>query len=169
MFNSQKDFEGHLAANYAEMDADASHSALIKTCGRPILPSASAHCPFCLESVLSRKKIRNHIGQHLADISLRALPTTVADTEFLEDEVSNNSTDSEHTTVDNEVSDSVTLNSVRKDFVSRVEDWKNDEVERFGSLLIHGEYDVVGTGRLSKKVRNYPMSYPSFIFLVYLR
>jgi hypothetical protein len=135
VFISQADFESHLAANYA--DAGVSLSALIKTCERPLLPSASAHCPFCLENVTSRKNIRNHIGQHLMDISLRVLPTTIEETDSSENELHNDSADSDHTTVGNE------LDNALKDFISRVEDWKHLNVNSIGNLLLYGVYDVI--------------------------
>jgi hypothetical protein len=164
VFSSQKDFESHLAASYAELNTSTSLPALTKTCERPILPSSSVHCPFCLEKVASRKKIRNHIGQHLADISLRVLPTTI---ESSEDEVHNESTDSEHTTVDNEVTGSDALDNALKDLLSRVEDWKNHHVNAFGNLLLHGAYHVVigdaGDGA-QKKVCIHPFA--SFIILI---
>jgi hypothetical protein len=164
VFSSQKDFESHLAANYAELDTSTSLSALTKTCERPILPSSSVNCPFCFEKVASRKKIRNHIGQHLADISLRVLPTTI---ESSEDEVHNESTNSEHTTLGNEVAGSDPLDNAFKDLLSRVEDWKGFDVNGFGNLLLHGAYGMtkgLTGGAAGKKVCIHPSA--SFVILV---
>ena len=81
VFSSLKDFEAHVKTNYAQSDATSSLEVLTIACERPILPSASALCPFCLENVGTRKKIRNHIAQHLMEISLRVLPTSLEDSE----------------------------------------------------------------------------------------
>jgi hypothetical protein len=161
VFTSQKNFEIHLAANYA--DAGASLPALIKTCERPLLPSASAHCPFCLENVTSRKNIRNHIGQHLADISLRVLPTTIEETESSEDEVHDESTDSEHTTVGNETAGRDLLDNALKDLISRVEDWKTLDVNSLGNLLLHGVSYIAARG-IRKQVSIQPIC--SFVIML---
>jgi predicted DsbA family dithiol-disulfide isomerase len=163
VFGSQEPFETHLAAHYAE-SAGASLTTLIETCERPTLPSASVQCPFCLEKVVSRKKIRNHIGQHLTDISLRVLPTTLEETESSENEPQNGSTDSEHTT-DEKIPMSAARDSLQEaleDLTIRVQDWKGHKVNSFGKLLFHGSYGVLT--RKSQAVPKNVSTHPAYHF-----
>jgi hypothetical protein len=74
---------------------------------------------------------------------LRVLPTTIEETESSEDEVHDESTDSEHTTVGNETIGRDLLDKALKDLASRVEDWKNLDVNSLGNLLLHGVYYIV--------------------------
>ena len=159
VFSSQPDFKGHIAINYANLGSISSLSTLIKTCERPILPSASVECPFCLEKVASRKKIRKHIGQHQLDLSLRALPISVAGAGFSDSDGDSDgdSTDSDNTIVgdvtggkhqatttqkENHNGEQETKTQLLKDFIRRVEDWKNLNVDQFGKFLQHGVYEV---------------------------
>jgi len=141
IFSSREPFEDHLAANYSE-SVGASLSTLIKTCERPNLPSASVHCPFCLENVASRKKIRHHIGQHLAGISLRVLPTSVEENEYSENEVHDESADSgpERTASKEEIA-RTSLDAAVEDLELRITNLGHNR-ESFGKLLLHGKYDV---------------------------
>jgi CspA family cold shock protein len=68
--------ETHLHSISGKQGKTATLPSLIKACERQILPNASAHCPFCNELVQKRERIKTHVGRHLADLSLRALPST---------------------------------------------------------------------------------------------
>lgn len=61
---------------HAELNDESLLSSLARTCEQQISPTASAQCPFCKEQVVSRQKIKSHIGRHQMDLSLRALPVS---------------------------------------------------------------------------------------------
>ncbi|KAK8022536.1 hypothetical protein PG993_013303 [Apiospora rasikravindrae] len=83
-FQSPEAFLAHLRHNHDEAISPDQIETFLIACERPCLDFEQQHCQFCNENLLSTHQYQRHIGHHLEQLALFALPAN-CDTEGAED------------------------------------------------------------------------------------
>lgn len=79
-FQSSDDLRGHLQTVHTESINAPQLDEVIQACERQSDMSQAAHCVLCGVKLASLKALNNHLGSHLEELALFALPPTIEDT-----------------------------------------------------------------------------------------
>ncbi|KAI3331719.1 hypothetical protein HD806DRAFT_478108 [Xylariaceae sp. AK1471] len=80
VFNNVDEFQGHLQKPYFDNLTREQQETFEKMCSKPDLKKASGHCPICTEvQIISAAQYYTHVGHHLEQLSLFALPRIAVD------------------------------------------------------------------------------------------
>jgi len=98
---SETNLRHHITSTHGsktELELDA----IIARCSRTRTPSRSSptNCPLCQEKIESVQKYQKHVGRHLVDLSLFALPSLDNDEEINKQNMSRVRYHTEHPTMD---------------------------------------------------------------------
>lgn len=73
-FGLQREFEDHMRQSHSNSFAEAQLPALVDMCQRPVDLDAETICPLCDESMPSCTQLQRHLGYHMEELALFALP-----------------------------------------------------------------------------------------------
>ena len=140
-------------------------STFIDMCSVPMRELTEVQCPFCQEIVVGTKYTEKHIGHHLEQVALFALPRSMFNDDDVEesddDQESNESEVSVHEILDSKVPDASVPDDNKppdemlEDLLRSVEDWKGHDPSSFGELIRYGVYWVSRKDRKGPQARFY--------------
>ena len=188
-FHTREEFKEHILVS-KPVDIDAMQiSAFMDMCSLPMRESSESQCPFCQGILEGAKSIEKHIGHHLEEVALFALPRSI----FNDDEGESDLESSIEPTakmldtgakdtgepVDYETTrdrtSEQTIPYVAEDWRIRileelkhsVIDWKGYDLASFGELLRHGTFPVTrdeGSSSGRKPKREVTGNYKAYLF-----
>ena len=165
IFQSRETFHEHLLKS-ANIDA-TQLSTFTDMCLVPMRDSTRSQCPFCQDILLGAKAIEKHVGHHLEEIALFALPRSMFndyddENSGLEpsNEPANEDSHVEAIDTNESTTDEVRYDEIVEDLRRSVEDWKGQDLASFGELLRHGTY-TVSKGSANGQIRK---TYAVFLF-----
>ena len=146
VFQSSEELTEHIRTIPSMNVTDAQIPALLEMRSSPIAKSAKLCCPICQSTVLGTSSFQKHLGRHLQDISLFALPMVEN-----EDDIDSESTNSNlqiggtrsHTSNMSYQSDSNSLLHAKRslDAVDQMANMTDDEFDQSAS----NDYDIPGS------------------------
>jgi hypothetical protein len=93
-FSSEISFREHVRKS--RHIAASQLPALAEMCEGPVDAASETSCPLCREHIVGIKKLEKHIGRHMEEVALFALPTSSLDSEQeMESATSNTDDDSQ--------------------------------------------------------------------------
>jgi hypothetical protein len=109
-FHSAREFEQHVSGAHPSREPSRNLDTLQRLSSQPDYPArAKGQCPLCLDfQIMSDKQYGSHVGAHLEQLALFALPSTDADGDESDD------TESESSGQDGKKYDTESLDSVRE-------------------------------------------------------
>jgi len=80
-FQSQDELRAHLLQHHSDIANELRIDDLLRTCERQhnITENEKVECPLCHDDVSSLSRLRRHLGKHLEELALFALPSRVND------------------------------------------------------------------------------------------
>jgi hypothetical protein len=78
-FQSSSSLQAHIAREHPSLATGDRIGQLVRSCERHRSMTAKATCPLCLDEVSSLTILRRHVGKHLEELSLFAVPAHVSE------------------------------------------------------------------------------------------